>query len=316
MIRCRAWGRVAWAVGATVALAALSAGSVAGGGEASADGVEIAVTIDDVPWSGGARPRGPALRAATERLLSALSSRGVPAVGFVNCDRVEDLEVLRLWVAAGFELGNHSAAHLDLNRAPLDAWLDDVRRCHRVLRNATGVPVRYFRFPYLHRGPTVERRAAARALLDSLGVQAASVSVDNSEWILAAAYADALERQASERVDSIARLYVEHVVQAVEHFREVARRKVGRDVRHVLLLHANALAVDHLGALLDSLAARGAVFIALEEALADPVYDRADGYVGPKGLSWLYRIAPATPEAVAWDDAQADELARRLGAPE
>ena len=220
---------------AILALAALPAGGEAqpAARSGAADRFEIAVTIDDVPWSGAASPRGPALQAATERLLAPLSSRGVPAVGFVNCDRVEDVEVLRLWIAAGFELGNHSAAHLDLNRAPLDAWLDDVRRCDRFLRDATGAPVRYFRFPYLHRGPTVERRAAARALLDSLGVRAASVSVDNSEWILAAAYADALGRGETKRAGEIARLYVEHVVGAVEHFREVARRKVGRDVRHV-----------------------------------------------------------------------------------
>ncbi len=93
----------------------------------------------------------------------------------------------------------------------------------------------------------------------------------------------------------------------------MARRKFGRDVDHVLLLHANVLVADRLGALLDSLSARGFTFVSLEEALSDPVYARPDGYTGPHGLSWLYRAEPATPEDVAWDEAREAALRRAVG---
>ncbi|MGH7546440.1 MAG: hypothetical protein ACREKI_09685 [Gemmatimonadota bacterium] len=188
-----------------------------------------------------------------------------------------------------------------------------MRRCDRYLEEFLGRDVRYFRFPYLHRGRTPEHKAAAKRFLADLGYEAASVSVDNSEWVLARAYAAASERADRAAMAQIARLYVRHVLEAVAHYRAVARTKVGRDVRHVLLLHANALAADHLGELLNALAEDGARFITLEEALRDPVYSRPDAYVGPKGLSWLYRIEPATPGDVAWDDARADELERRVG---
>ncbi len=101
-------------------------------------------------------------------------------------------------------------------------------------------------------------------------------------------------------------------MEALDHAREVARRKVGRDVDHVLLLHANALVADHMGALLDTLQAEGFRFVSLGEALRDPIYQRADGYAGPKGLSWLYRAVPATPGDVEWDDAAASRLRAAL----
>ena len=33
----------------------------------------------------------------------------------------------------------------------------------------------------------------------------------------------------------------------------------------------------------------------------DPIYARVDEYVGPVGLSWIYRAAPLSPDD-PWDD--------------
>src|SRR5690606_27696414 len=45
-----------------------------------------------------------------------------------------------------------------------------------------------------------------------------------------------------------------------------------------------------------------------------PAYRRADGYAGSKGLSWLYRMKPATPEDAARDDMEAAHIRKTLGA--
>ncbi|MDP2479664.1 MAG: hypothetical protein Q8W51_14420 [Candidatus Palauibacterales bacterium] len=42
------------------------------------------------------------------------------------------------------------------------------------------------------------------------------------------------------------------------------------------------------------------------------MYGRPDDYVGRKGLSWLYRIAPASPGDAHWDDAQAVSIRSRF----
>ena len=112
---------------------------------------------------------------------------------------------------------------------------------------------------------------------------------------------------------AIGQAFVDHVAAAADHYRAVAQARVGRDIAHVLLLHASALTADHLGALLDRLAVMGFAFVPLDAALADPVYARADGYAGRLGMSWLYRIDRARPSDWGWDVGQARALGERFG---
>ena len=67
----------------------------------------------------------------------------------------------------------------------------------------------------------------------------------------------------------------------MQHAREVGRERFGREVRHVLLLHANRLNADHLDRLLEILARDGARFVPLETALADPIYAETTREVRP-----------------------------------
>jgi beta-lactamase class A len=271
----------------------------------------IAITIDDLPWNGPAPDDGVA--AGTERLLQSLAGRGVVATGFVNCGRAStDDPVLRLWLDRGMALGNHTTGHRDLNSAPLDAWLDDVRTCDTLLRGVNGESLRFFRYPMLHQGPTAERRDAALTLLRELGYEIGHVTVDNSEYLIRRPYDDARSAGDDAERERLAGLLIEHILAMARHAREVAERKVGRDVDHVLLLHASSLVADNMDALLDALEAEGFEFITLEEALEDPVYGLADGYLGPKGLSWLYRIEPVSLNDEVWDDEQAARVRARL----
>ncbi len=304
-------GRCAGAAG--LAIVALLRLAVTPGGGAQESAPRIAITIDDLPWNGPLEPQERA--AATERLLSTLSERGVQAAGFANCGRVPPgAPLLRLWREHGMTLGNHSERHRDLNDAPLAEWLADVRSCDARLRELTGGSTKYFRYPFLHQGPTVERQAAALELLQELGLEIAHVSVDNSEWMLSRPYEAALRRGDTAEARRIGDLLIEHILRTIHHAQDVARRKVGRDVDHLLLLHATLLVSDKMGTLLDTLAADGFLFVSIEQALGDPVYALPDGYTGPSGLSWLYRMEPASPEDAAWDRAEAERLREALSA--
>jgi peptidoglycan-N-acetylglucosamine deacetylase len=271
----------------------------------------MAVTIDDLPWIGTVHA-GEDVEAALGRLITALADRGVPAAAYANCERAAPgAPRLRQWVDAGLELGNHSAAHLDLNTASLDTWLRDVRSCHRMIREITGQDRIYFRYPFLHQGPDPARQQAALDLLRELDSPIAHVTIDNSDWILSAAYREAVAAGDTQRQQQIAEDFVEHVLAATRHYQQVARTRVGRDIHHVLLLHANVMVADHAGTLLDRLAAEGFRFITVREAHDDPVYSLTDDYTGRLGLSWLYRLHPAAPELAAWDDAEAARLRAR-----
>ncbi len=94
-------------------------------------------------------------------------------------------------------------------------------------------------------------------MLAELGHEVAPVTIDTADWRIVGAYVAALDAGDSERADELAAGYVAHGVEATRLFQRVARARVGRDVAHVLLLHANVLAADHIGAFVDALAAEG-----------------------------------------------------------
>jgi peptidoglycan/xylan/chitin deacetylase (PgdA/CDA1 family) len=90
---------------------------------------EIAITIDDLPAGASNWMTGAEIVEMTAKLLNTLREQKVPAVGFVNEQKlyklgeVDDrIKALNLWLDDGFELGNHTFAHTSLNRVPLQAW--------------------------------------------------------------------------------------------------------------------------------------------------------------------------------------------------
>src|SRR5262245_11518191 len=99
----------------------------------------VAITFDDLPGAGAGTvvPDTAGLETLSRKLLVALRQHNVPAIGFVNeagldgpfvDDRARRGGILKLWLDAGLELGNHTYSHRDLNTTPLDAYEADVLR--------------------------------------------------------------------------------------------------------------------------------------------------------------------------------------------
>ncbi len=275
--------------------------------EASSQGLRLAVTVDDVPWTAAQRADSGTVARGTAELLSALARHVVPATAFVVCDALDLHPAATLeWLAQGHEIGNHSQSHRDLNNG-LAPWLRDVVSCAD--RLAQLAPIRYFRYPLLHRGASEERYRSASDLLDSLDYTAAPVTLDNSEWLLAQAYQQAADAGDPATMDLIAATYLDHLRRVTRRSQRVTRERFGRDVPQVLLLHANQLNADHLDDLLTMLQQEfDAEFIALNRALEDPLYRLPDGYRGRAGLSWLYRAEPAQPDLARWDEEEEARL--------
>ncbi len=118
------------------------------------------------------------------------------------------------------------------------------------------------------------------------------VPIDNSEWIYGRAYAHAYNDRDDELMRRIGQDYVRYMLAVVSFYEEQSQLIVARTIPHVLLIHAYALNADWLGELLEALEARGYCWITLDEAIADPVYDRPiDGWTGRGGITWLHRWA-------------------------
>lgn len=273
-------------------------------GQAGAEPAPVAVTFDDLPLQGPDGREVSDIFRINERLVEALAVRDIPAVGFVNERKLERLGrpdtalvgALELWLEAGLELGNHTYSHPDLHRVSRQAFLADIERGDRITRALSedhGSPYRYFRHPFLHTGRDVATRDAVRAFLAEHGYTVAPVTMDNSEWIFAAAYERAHGEGDSATKHRLGAAYVEYMIAKAEFFERNAVELFGRPIAQVLLVHANRLNADWFGELAGELAASGRAFVSLEAALDDPAYESDDEWTGSGGISWLHRWALA-----------------------
>ena len=269
----------------------------------------IAVTIDDLPWQRMAQTPADALAARHGGLMEQLRRAEAPVVGFVNEGKLEEagrlqparVAMLRDWLDAGAELGNHTFGHLDLHAVGLDAYHADILRGERVLRPLLaerGVAPRWFRHPYLRAGRTPEDKAAIEAFLARHGYRVAPVTVDNGEWVWAFAYANVMNAPGdeAERAQTLRRLergYVPYMLNKLDYYEAQSLALLAYNLPHVWLMHANELNAATFPELVAAARRRGYRFITLDEALRDPAYAREDGYTGRYGPSWLHRWAMA-----------------------
>jgi peptidoglycan/xylan/chitin deacetylase (PgdA/CDA1 family) len=281
------------------------------------------VSFDDLP----ATPAGvlandvASLEALTGKLLREVRKYNVPAVGFVNegklfvegagpSDVNGRIGLLRMWLDAGVELGNHTYSHADLNTMPLDRFQADVLRGETVTRGLLkqkGQTLRYFRHPFLHVGSDLKVRQAFEAFLLKHGYTVVPVTVDNDEFVYAAAYAEALRSGNTRVAERIADDYLRYINEVFTFFEDVSKRVTGREIPQILLLHANRLNADRFDALAEALRQRGYTFVSVAQALEDPAYRQRDEFVGAPGNSWFNhweitagRSPVPTPKPPAW----------------
>ena len=256
---------------------------------------EVAVTVDDLPAQQGGLA---SMREVTRKLLDSFKRHGVPAVGFVNEGKLfvrgevdARTELLRAWLDAGHELGNHTFSHILIDRHPLAAYQDDVVRGEtvtRLLLAERGHKLRYFRHTQLRTGPSEAYRRGLAQFLAARGYTVAPVTVDNQEWVFAAVYARAKQSGDAETARRVAAEYVRYMEEVFDFFEKLSADFLGYEVKQTLLLHANELNADHFDALAAMLRRRGYAFVTLERALTDPAYALPDAQ-SAQGLSWLHR---------------------------
>lgn len=259
----------------------------------------VAFTFDDLPVV-----RSSSLadaQAITTRLLDHISTARIPAIGFVNEGKLESpgekparIALLEAWLARGIDLGNHTYSHLRLQNATLAAFEADVLKGERVIRPlmaAHGRPLRYFRHPTLSTGRDLATKAAVERFLAAHGYLVAPVTIDNDEYLYALAYDRARSRADTMQMRRLGDDYVQYMAQIFGHWEALSRALLGREPAQILLLHANALNADWLGALAVMIRSRGYRFISLDRALADEAYTLPDTYARDNGPSWLERWA-------------------------
>jgi peptidoglycan/xylan/chitin deacetylase (PgdA/CDA1 family) len=289
-------------------LASALAAAAAGQDRPQTSAREVAVTFDDLPAPYGNLED---MRRITSRLLDAVKRNGVPTIGFVNEGKLyfrrgeidARAELLRAWLDAGCDLGNHTFSHINLRNAPLAAYEEDVVRGEtvtRMLLAERGRKLRYFRHPFLFTGETPEYKKGLADFLAARGYTVAPVTVDNNDYVFADVYYKAKKRGDAETAKRVAAAYVPYMESLFAFFERLSVETFGREVKQTLLLHANEINADHFDELAAMMRRRGYKFVTLEEALKDPAYTEPDALY-KNGVSWIHRWRAAKGLEQKWE---------------
>lgn len=263
---------------------------------------KIAVTIDDLPTISSFY-RTPEQKAhMTDRLLKHLKDHKAPAIGFVigrslytdGQPDINQLALLNKWLDADMELGNHTYAHKDINQISSAEFAEDLLKSEQLTKELVrkrGKTFRYFRHPFLHKGPTQAKKDSMELLLTQRGYREAPVTIDNYDYLFSRAYDNALRLGDKALAAEVGKQYLANMSSYMDYYEAQSDSLFGRQISQTLLLHANAINADYLGELLGILQKKGYTFVSLDEALTDPAYQSVDRYVGKGGISWLHRWA-------------------------
>jgi uncharacterized protein (TIGR02246 family) len=270
----------------------LVTGSLSG---AAADSRPLAVTIDDLPL------QGPAVsdleREQIHReLLASLARHNIRAVGLVVWDNVRseaDRRILQAWLEAGHELGSHTATHPNYTPSSIESYLADVERARLGLSQflgARGKQLRYFRFPMLNEGDTLEKLNAMRQALAQHQLENLHVTIDTQDWSFAAPWWEALRNNDSRALLQLSERYQDALRVSVRHHEAHGDALFGRQTPQILLLHANAVGLAQWDELFDWLVRTGHRFAPAEAVLADPAFREPHEFVFRHGVSFWDRI--------------------------
>lgn len=261
----------------------------------------LAVTIDDLPVV--TRQKGERVRLEiTRQLLKHIVKAKMPVTAFVNEGKLfregvrneVAVDLLRLWLEAGCDLGNHTYSHLSLHDNDVDKFTAEILQGEIITKELLAdkdKKMKYFRHPYLATGLSMEIKAEVDAFLLSHGYTVAPVSIDTSDWAFSAAFDAAILKGDKNLKKRIGKAYVPYIEEKTKYWEKQSVRLFGREIKQTLLLHANAINAEYLDDVAKMFKKRGYAFVSLDDALTDESYRKPDTFIKRAGISWLHRWA-------------------------
>jgi peptidoglycan/xylan/chitin deacetylase (PgdA/CDA1 family) len=262
----------------------------------------ICLSIDDLPIVAYGVTDTTSQRNISDRLIHSLVSAHVPAIGFVNEQKLYSgnllsafqVSLLRRWVEAGLDLGNHTFSHPDFNNTGCEEFFVDILKGETISREilaAAGKKLMYFRHPFLHLGNTKEKADSLHQFLVRRGYTVAPVTIDNDDYIFAVAYHRARVNKDSTLAAKIGHDYIDYMQEKLHYFEQHSLELFGRPISQIFLVHASRLNAEYLDSLVAMCSNNGYQFVSIGEALNDEAYRAPIEVYGNWGISWLDRWA-------------------------
>ncbi|MCV9388182.1 polysaccharide deacetylase family protein [Reichenbachiella ulvae] len=210
-----------------------------------------------------------------QMILDNLQDHDLKAVFFVNGKNLQGEkgdQVLKAWNKAGHKIGNHTYSHPNFDgEITLEEYKVEMLKNDSIIRQYSNY-YPYFRFPYLRRGNTIEKRDGFRQFLKEHNYRHGYVTADGYDWYINDRLVDALKKDSARDVSDFQEFYVLHNFQSAQFFDSLATAMQGRKIKHTMLLHHNLAAALFLDDLIAHFKAKGWEVIDAEEAFQDEIF--------------------------------------------
>ncbi|MBA4056383.1 MAG: polysaccharide deacetylase-like protein [Marivirga sp.] len=259
----------------------------------------VAITFDDLPVVCQCENDAERME-VTEKLIATFKKYKIPILGVVNEQKLESngivdparVALLQKWLEAGFELGNHGYSHKNINEISFEDYKNEILKGERVTRplaKKAGLPFRFYRHPYLSAGDNLKIRQDLDTFLKSHNYVIAPNTITYQDYTFSGAYDAALRKGDTQLAQRIREAYLPYTLSRWEAAEKQSIALFGREIRQILMVHANRINADAFDEVAKAMQDRGYVFISLDEAMKDPAYARPDSFDGKVGVTWLSR---------------------------
>ncbi len=259
---------------------------------------EIAVTFDQLPVASSFDSVDCA--EVTRRLLDALQKHEVPSAGFVVGDQIGGwYDLLGQWLNGGHVLGNLTYSHQDFNEMGIEQFIRDIAAGGSALEPMLagfGQKTRYFRYPYLHYGTTVEAKREVKRYLDAHEVTVVHATVVVEDYLYNLSFERMGQPPDSGAYTALKHEYITHVLDEIDRCERLAQEILKRPCRQILLLRANRLNAEFLADLLLVIKHTGYKFVPVDYALQDDLYAAEEAYFNLRGVGYLDMLRQSNPD--------------------
>jgi peptidoglycan/xylan/chitin deacetylase (PgdA/CDA1 family) len=263
---------------------------------------QICLSIDDLPVVSYGMNDTSFQKEITKKLIASFTRNHIPAIGFVNekklwNDTVRNsfqISLVERWIDCGLDIGNHTYSHPDYNSVSLKEYSDDLLKGETIIKDLLerkGRRLQYFRHPFLHLGNTRLKADSLSEFLSRHGSTTAPVTIDTDDYLFALAYRVAYAKNDTLLIQRIGQDYLEYMEKKLLYYEQQSQALFARNIPQILLVHANWLNSVYMDSLASIYRLHGYIFITMEQALKDSVYQTEITVFDKRGISWLDRWA-------------------------
>ncbi len=227
-------------------------------------------------------------------ILEALEKHQTKAVLFVCTKRVNSprgRELLKRWSKARHLIANHTENHWYYHSKKYSSqdFILDIEKAHKKLKDYSTFS-RLFRFPFLKAGNSEEKRDSIRDWLEENQYSHGYVTIDASDWYISLRLEQRLKANPNADLEGYKDFYLQHMLDRAHYYNDLAKKTLGRDVSHTLLIHHNILNALFLSDLIEHFKKNGWKLIDADEAFKDSVFTSRPKIL-PAGESIIWSLA-------------------------